>query len=61
MKEKAGFRAELQNIRERFGEKNLLSKKDVCDYTGSCFRTVNKRFKFTNGKITQNELARQLI
>lgn len=61
MKEKAGFRSELQNIREVFGTKNLLSVKDVCEYTGCCFRTAKRRFTFTNGKITQSEFARQLV
>lgn len=62
MKEKAGYRSELEKIKKQFGDNNLLSKKDVCDYTGCCYRTVIRHFSFnSNGKITQTELARQLV
>lgn len=60
-KEKEGYRMELERIGQRFGDKNLLSKKDVQRYTGLCYQTVNKRFQFKEGKITQADLARQLV
>ena len=61
MREKEGFRTELENIRSVFGEKWMLSKADVQRYTGLCYRSVCKRFKFNEGKITQADLARQLL
>lgn len=61
-REKEGYRAELERIGQRFGDKQELSKKDVSDYTGACYRSVCKRFQFNDaGKITQSALARQLV
>ena len=60
MREKEGFRPELEKIREAYGDRQWLKIKDVCAYLGLCRNTVAKRYPDVIRKrgCTQVELAR---
>ena len=60
MREKDGYREQLELILTQTG-KNLLTLKDVREFTGiKDNRTLKKRFSFTNGYISATTLAKEL-
>ena len=60
MKEKDGYREQLELILTQTG-KNLLTLKDVRTFTGiKDNRTLKKRFTFKDGYISATTLAREL-
>ena len=59
-REKECFRDNIERISERFKGKELLSVRDVSQYTGMDRRTVKKRFEFTDNYISVVKLARGL-
>ena len=60
MREKAGYRDNLERIVERFPDKELLTKKDVAEFCGVDRRRVGKLFPFKNNLISVATLAREL-
>lgn len=51
----------LERLDERFPNKEMLMIKDVQEYTGLCYETVKKLFKFNKCKmISKVTLAREL-
>jgi hypothetical protein len=58
--ENAYYRDNLERVLARFPGKELLSIKDVCEFTGLNFRTAKKRFPFTDKHITAATLSRCL-
>ena len=60
MREKEGFRPQLERIREQYGPQEWLKIKDVCEYMGLCRNTVAKRYPqiIKQRGCTQVELAR---
>ena len=60
MREKAGYRDNLERIKDRFPDKELLSKKDVAEFCGIRYETVVKMFPFKNNYISCATLAREL-
>lgn len=46
MREKEGYRENLERIHTRFPNKELLTKKDVASFLGCNYRYVTKRFPF---------------
>lgn len=62
MREKDGFREQLECILNFSNGRNLLSLKDVRQFTGlKDNRTLKKRFPFKDGYISACELARAMI
>lgn len=61
MKEKDGYREQLQSVLEFTNGTHLLSVKDVMQFTGRSRATVSKLFEFNKGYISAEMLARQLI
>lgn len=62
MREKQGYREQLACILTFTEGKNLLSLKDVREFTGvKDNRTLKKRYSFENGYISASELAKQMI
>lgn len=59
-REKEYYRDNLERITERFPNRELLTVKDVCSFTGLCYNTVRKRYPFKNNYITAATLARCL-
>jgi len=58
MRERAGYRENLQDILEFFGGRRLLSVRDVCAYTGiKDYRTAQKKFPFSENRISACTLA----
>ena len=61
MKEKNGYREQLECILSYTNGRQLLSLKDVRGYTGiKDNRTLKKRYSFNNGFISAAELARAM-
>ena len=61
MREKDGYRERLASILEFSAGKNLLSLKEVREYTGiKDNRTLKKRYEFCDGYISASDLARQI-
>jgi hypothetical protein len=61
MKEKDGYRENLEQILTFSNGKSLLSLKDVRAYTGiKDNRTLKKRYPFVAGYISATELARAM-
>ena len=59
-REKPNFRDQLERIDKAFPGKEILSRKDVAQFTGICYSNINKHFKLNRGLITKVELARQM-
>ena len=59
-REKESYRDNLERIKEKFPNKEMLIKKEVADFTGLDVRTVKKMFNFSNGYISVASLARQM-
>ena len=57
-REKECFRDNLERISERFPGKEMLSIKEVTDYTGLDRKTVKKLFEFRESYISIVKLAR---
>lgn len=60
MREKEGYRENLERIHTRFPNKELLTKKDVASFLGCNYRYVTKRFPFKDNFISKATLAREL-
>jgi hypothetical protein len=61
-REKEGYRDQLEDIAKYFGEKRLLTVKDVGQYLGVDPRVARRRFGIDAKKgITTVELARRLV
>lgn len=61
LREKQGYREQLACILTFTEGKNLLSLKDVREFTGvKDNRTLKKRYSFENGYISASELAKQM-
>ena len=62
MKEKQGYREQLECILDFTNGNQMMSLKEARDFTGiKDNRTLKKRFAFENGYISVSVLARQLI
>lgn len=59
-REKPAYRDNLERIKERFPDKELLSVSDVCEFCGKNYRTVKKLFEFKNNFISVAKLAREM-
>ena len=59
-REKEGYRDNLERIKSYFPDKEMLTNKDVQNFTGMCYRSVRKRFAFTKGYVSTADLARQM-
>lgn len=60
MREKEGFRDNLERLNEVFPTHDLLSIKDVTQFTGRSRDVVKRLFTFKSGYISKVELARAL-
>lgn len=61
MREKDGYRENLEQILTFSNGRSLLSLKDVRDYTGiKDNRTLKKRYSFNNGFISAAQLAKEM-
>lgn len=62
MREKDGYREQLEQILAYSDGKVVLTLKDVRGLTGvKDNRTLKKRYRFNNGVISASELAKQMI
>lgn len=62
MREKDGYREQLECVLAFTGGRQLLTLAEVKQYTGlKDNRTVKSRFPFVNGYIAATELARKII
>ena len=62
MKEKEGYREQLEQILSFSNGNSMLSLKDVRAFTGiKDNRTLKKRYSFNNGYISASQLAKQMI
>lgn len=59
-REKENFRDQLERLDKAFPEKEILSRKEVSQFTGIYYGSVPKYFILKKGKITKVELARQM-
>lgn len=59
-REKEAYRDNLELLIEFFGDKKVLTIKDVCRYTKHCYRYCIKHYPFKNGEISIATLARVL-
>lgn len=59
-REKESYRDNLTEILKFTGGRQVLSIKEVSQYTGLAVNTVKKRFEFTNRSISAPKLARAL-
>ena len=60
-REKEGYRDTIEELNRLFPEKGMLTRADVCRFTGRCESTVRKRFRFNrDGLLTKADLARQV-
>lgn len=60
MREPKTYRDHLEQIRERLGDKAVLTKKDVIAYTGRGQYWVDHHIELNGGSVTAVSLARQL-
>lgn len=60
MREKAAYRDNLERLNEKFPDKELLTKKDVAEFLGVCYRYVAANYPFKNNYISKATLAREL-
>jgi len=61
-REKESFRDVLERIYEKTGGKEMLSQKDVREFTGLSRNTVKKYITFNSfGFVAAADLARQLL
>ena len=60
MQEKEGFYKNLERLNEVFPTRDLLSIKDVTQFTGRSRDVVKRLFTFKSGYISKVELARAL-
>lgn len=62
MREKEGYRDNLQRLNEAFPDKEMLAIGEVADYLGISRDTVRRRLKFNDAtkRITKPDLARQI-
>lgn len=58
--EKPSYRDNLERIKEKYPNKELLTTKDVADFCGIDIRTAKKRFDLTKNYISVATLARAL-
>ena len=62
MREKDGYREQLEQILAYSGGKVVLTLKDVRGLTGvKDNRTLKKRYRFNNGVISASQLARDML
>lgn len=60
-REKESYPDNMERIHDRFPDKECLTIKDVCDFTGFGYRHVKKRFEFAkDNTISKAKLARAL-
>lgn len=59
-KEPEGFREQLEDLNNYFGDKRVLTVSDVIRYTGLSKKTVARRYGVTKGGITTVQLALRL-
>lgn len=61
-REKAGYRDQMERLNELFPDRELLTCKDLMEYTGLSRNTVKKHFRFPVGGqyIAKTELARMV-
>ncbi|MBE6906148.1 MAG: hypothetical protein E7476_07765 [Ruminococcaceae bacterium] len=59
-REKEAYRDNLERIDSAFPGKELLTKKDVSEFTGANYKTVNRLFPFKDNYISKATLARCL-
>ena len=59
-REKENFRDQLERIDKAFPDKEILSRKDVAEFTGICYSEIRKHFTLNKGKITKVQLAREM-
>ena len=59
-REKPAYRDNLERLDKRFPDKELLTQKEVAEFTGLCRQSVSKIFPFKRFGISKATLAREL-
>ncbi len=61
MREKDGYRLNIELLNQRFPEKDMLNIREVMEFTGCSYNTVRKHIRFAAmGMVTKADLARQI-
>jgi hypothetical protein len=60
MRVKESYYDNLERLNEKFPNQELLSVMEVARFTGLDYRTVSKRFAFTDKYISKAKLARAI-
>ena len=60
MRDKPAYRDNLERLNEKFPDKELLTKKDVAQFLGVCYRYVSANYPFKGNYISKATLAREL-
>ena len=62
MREPDGYRLNLELLNLRFPESDMLTQRQVAEFTGLCVQTVRKRIRFNalTNKVSKADLARQI-
>lgn len=59
-REKELFRLNLERLDKAFPNKEYLTSRDICDFTGLERHTVRKKFKYDGKLISKVSLANQM-
>lgn len=60
-REKMGYRDTIAELNRLFPEKGMLTRAEVCKFTGRSDSTVRRKFTFNqDGLLTKADLARQV-
>lgn len=60
-REKQGYRDTIAELNRLFPEKGMLTRAEVCQFTGRSDSTVRRKYQFNkDGLLTKADLARQV-